>query len=181
MEGESQYPESFKRFLKTAKAVTGWEETRIREELRKEFPSFQSNKMSEYLDHLSRVMESEWSLERELAKHMSPRCPICGSETKGDLEWYGKHTKQPGWTCVEGGIRHFIEAKVNNICRLRGQEIQFPEVEVSDEEGVRDDSKGDAESGRSGHAEHSRAHIDMGVQTEGISSGPPARGEWQES
>ena len=44
-----------------------------------------------------------------------PPCPICGAETVRDRKWDGKYTKELGWRCKVGGLRHFLEAKAERI------------------------------------------------------------------
>lgn len=44
-----------------------------------------------------------------------PPCPICGAETFRDRKWDGKYTKELGWRCRAGGLRHFLEAKAERI------------------------------------------------------------------
>ncbi len=44
-----------------------------------------------------------------------PSCPICGADTFRDRDWDGKHTKQLGWRCCEGGLSHFLQAKAARI------------------------------------------------------------------
>ena|SRR5690554_4015694 len=44
-----------------------------------------------------------------------PPCPICGAETIRDRKWDGKYTKELGWRCTAGGLRHFLEAKAERI------------------------------------------------------------------
>jgi hypothetical protein len=44
-----------------------------------------------------------------------PPCPICGAETVRDRKWDGKYTKELGWRCRAGGLRHFLEAKAERI------------------------------------------------------------------
>ena len=44
-----------------------------------------------------------------------PPCPICGKETVRDRKWDGKYTKELGWRCTAGGLRHFLEAKAERI------------------------------------------------------------------
>lgn len=44
-----------------------------------------------------------------------PSCPICGAETVRDRKWDGKYTKELGWRCTAGGLRHFLEAKAERI------------------------------------------------------------------
>lgn len=44
-----------------------------------------------------------------------PPCPICGAETFRDRKWDGKYTKELGWRCTAGGLRHFLEAKAERI------------------------------------------------------------------
>jgi hypothetical protein len=44
-----------------------------------------------------------------------PPCPICGSKTFRDGDLDGKYTKEPGWRCARGGLRHFLEAKAGRI------------------------------------------------------------------
>ena len=42
-------------------------------------------------------------------------CPICGSKTFRDPRWDGKHTRTPGWRCMNGGLSHFLQAKAQRI------------------------------------------------------------------
>ena len=42
-------------------------------------------------------------------------CPICGSATYPDRRWDGKYTKDLGWRCTKGGLRHFLKAKAERI------------------------------------------------------------------
>lgn len=42
-------------------------------------------------------------------------CPVCGGKTYRDRTWDGKYTKEPGWRCINGGLRHFLEAKAERI------------------------------------------------------------------
>lgn len=42
-------------------------------------------------------------------------CPVCGGKTFRDSKWDGKYTKELGWRCVKGGLRHFLEAKTKRI------------------------------------------------------------------
>lgn len=44
-----------------------------------------------------------------------PPCPICGAETIRDRKWDGKYTRELGWRCTVGGLRHFLEAKAERI------------------------------------------------------------------
>ena len=42
-------------------------------------------------------------------------CPICGSKTYRDRNWDGKFTRELGWRCAKGGLRHFLDAKADRI------------------------------------------------------------------
>jgi hypothetical protein len=44
-----------------------------------------------------------------------PPCPICGGKTIRAPNWDGKNTREPGWRCESGGIRHFLQAKLQRI------------------------------------------------------------------
>lgn len=44
-----------------------------------------------------------------------PPCPICGSKTYPDHNWDGKYTRELGWRCTKGGLRHFLDAKAERI------------------------------------------------------------------
>lgn len=44
-----------------------------------------------------------------------PPCPICGAQTVRDRKWDGRYTKESGWRCTAGGLRHFLEAKAVRI------------------------------------------------------------------
>ena len=44
-----------------------------------------------------------------------PPCPICGGKTYRDRNWDGKYTRELGWRCRIGGLRHFLEAKAERI------------------------------------------------------------------
>ena len=56
-------------------------------------------------------------------------CPICGGKTYRDRNWDGKYTKELGWRCVKGGLRHFLEAKTKRIQRqLEENPWLFPPV-----------------------------------------------------
>jgi hypothetical protein len=44
-----------------------------------------------------------------------PACPVCGSKAYRDPDWDGKYTKELGWRCAKGGLRHFLEAKAERI------------------------------------------------------------------
>ncbi len=44
-----------------------------------------------------------------------PPCPVCGAEVVRDRKWDGKYTKELGWRCTTGGLRHFLEAKAERI------------------------------------------------------------------
>ena len=44
-----------------------------------------------------------------------PPCPICGAEVVRNRKWDGKYTKELGWRCTAGGLRHFLEAKAERI------------------------------------------------------------------
>ena len=46
-----------------------------------------------------------------------PPCPICGSKTFRDRDWDGKYTKELGWRCTKGGLRHFLDVKTERIKR----------------------------------------------------------------
>jgi len=60
---------------------------------------------------------------------MSP-CPICGAEVVRDRKWDGKYTKELGWRCSAGGLRHFLEAKAERIKEaLRRQQAAVSEHE----------------------------------------------------
>lgn len=50
-------------------------------------------------------------------------CPICGSQTYRDKKWDGRFTRQPGWRCSKGGLRHFLDAKAS---RIKKQLIENP-------------------------------------------------------
>ncbi|MDI6696234.1 MAG: hypothetical protein QME21_14405 [Anaerolineales bacterium] len=59
-----------------------------------------------------------------------PPCPICGAETIRDRKWDGKYTKELGWRCTAGGLRHFLEAKAECIKEaLRRQQSAVSEHE----------------------------------------------------
>ena len=59
-----------------------------------------------------------------------PPCPICGAETVRDRKWDGKYTKELGWRCTAGGLRHFLEAKAERIKEaLRRQQAAVSEHE----------------------------------------------------
>jgi hypothetical protein len=44
-----------------------------------------------------------------------PPCPICEGKTYRDRNWDGKYTKELGWRCTNGGLLHFLQAKVERI------------------------------------------------------------------
>jgi hypothetical protein len=44
-----------------------------------------------------------------------PACPICGSKIFRDRNWDGRNTRELGWRCAKGGLRHFLEAKAGRI------------------------------------------------------------------
>ncbi len=44
-----------------------------------------------------------------------PACPICGAATYHDRKWDGRYTREPGWRCEKGGLRHFLMAKTDRI------------------------------------------------------------------
>ena len=46
-----------------------------------------------------------------------PACPICGGKTIRCKEWDGKYTREMGWRCEDGGISHFLKAKLERIYR----------------------------------------------------------------
>ena len=50
-----------------------------------------------------------------------PPCPICGSKTHRDRDWDGRYTKTLGWICVKGGLRHFLEAKAEQIKKQQAE------------------------------------------------------------
>jgi hypothetical protein len=57
-------------------------------------------------------------------------CPICGAEIVRDRKWDGKYTKELGWRCTRGGLRHFLEAKAERIKEaLRRQQAAVSEHE----------------------------------------------------
>ena len=57
-----------------------------------------------------------------------PPYPICGAETVRDRKWDGKYTKEFGWRCTAGGLRHFLEAKAERIKEaLRRQQAAVSE------------------------------------------------------
>jgi len=59
-----------------------------------------------------------------------PSCPICGAEIVRDRKWDGKFTKELGWRCTAGGLRHFLEAKAERIKEaLRRQQAAVSEHE----------------------------------------------------
>ena len=59
-----------------------------------------------------------------------PPCPICGAETVRDRKWDGKYTKELGWRCSAGGLRHFLEGKAERIKEaLRRQQAAVSEHE----------------------------------------------------
>jgi hypothetical protein len=59
-----------------------------------------------------------------------PSCPIWGAETVRDRKWDGKYTKELGWRCTAGGLRHFLEAKAERIKEaLRRQQAAVREHE----------------------------------------------------
>jgi hypothetical protein len=45
----------------------------------------------------------------------SAQCGVCGAETVRDRKWDGKYTKELGWRCTAGGLRHFLDAKAERI------------------------------------------------------------------
>ena len=56
-----------------------------------------------------------------------PACPICGSRTYRDRAWDGKYTQTLGWRCEKGGLRHFLEARLQQIrAQLAGNPWLFP-------------------------------------------------------
>ena len=46
---------------------------------------------------------------------VEPACPICGSKTYPDRNWDGRYTRTAGWRCEKGGLRHFLEARTEQI------------------------------------------------------------------
>ena len=48
-------------------------------------------------------------------------CPICGGKTYPDHRWDGKYTKSPGWRCEKGGLRHFLQAKAEQIKKQQAE------------------------------------------------------------
>ena len=65
-----------------------------------------------------------------------PPCPICGAEVVRDRKWDGKYTKELGWRCTAGGLRHFLEAKAERIIRMRqhSQALRRNQAAVSEHE-----------------------------------------------
>jgi hypothetical protein len=127
---------SFDNFITVAIKRFGWTEERIKDELRKQYRHYDPKKEQAYLHHLQLLKDQEYAEQpeekerrRQLAEEQygPEKCPICGAPTKPSLEWYDKYQHIPGWTCTAGGIRHFMWWKINNIKRLRGEPILFPE------------------------------------------------------
>jgi hypothetical protein len=44
-----------------------------------------------------------------------PSCPICGAKVSRDRAWDGKYTHEVGWRCSQGGLAHFLQAKMDRI------------------------------------------------------------------
>lgn len=44
-----------------------------------------------------------------------PPCPICGAKEIREPEWDGKYTHELGWRCSQGGIKHFLQQKLERI------------------------------------------------------------------
>ncbi|MFZ6029753.1 MAG: hypothetical protein ACOYYS_18730 [Chloroflexota bacterium] len=67
----------------------------------------------------------------ERAPNPMPPCPVCGAATCRDRRWDGRHTQEPGWSCTQGGVSHFLQAKAERIrARLATDEKHwlFPPV-----------------------------------------------------
>jgi hypothetical protein len=59
----------------------------------------------------------------------NPVCPICGAATFRDRNWDGKYTRELGWRCEKGGLRHFLMAKTDRIKeQLRNNPWLFPPI-----------------------------------------------------
>jgi len=134
---ESVKRTSFDNFIMTAVKKFGWTEQRIKDELRKQYNSYDPKQEQVYLHHLQLLKDEEFAEEPEekarrekLAEEQyGPKiCPICGALTTPNLGWYDKFSHIPGWTCNAVGIRHFLWWKINNIKRLRGEPILYPET-----------------------------------------------------
>jgi len=64
-----------------------------------------------------------------------PPCPICGAETIRDRKWDGKYTRELGWRCSTGGLRHFLEAKAERIrMQQHSQALRRQQAAVSEHE-----------------------------------------------
>lgn len=201
-EAENKYPKSYRMFLDHATSLTGFTEDVIKDHLRAKFGTFTARDTGKYMNYLMTVKAKEDDVDplEETRKKMAETvpCPICGAVTFGDLDWYGKHTKTPGWKCKSGGTTHFIEHKANVIVakqnrrahELAMQVLPFKSVwmsnwmnifgeEVVNEEDIGDDPGGDQEPGRGRHGEDPGTNAGMdSVQqgdAEGVSNGAPAR------
>ena len=54
-----------------------------------------------------------------------PPCPICGAKVIREPDWDGKYTHELGWRCSQGGIRHFLQQKLE---RIRKNWIEHPYI-----------------------------------------------------
>ena len=62
-----------------------------------------------------------------------PPCPICGGKTFRDPVWDGKRTHTLGWRCSTGGLRHFLEARTEQIKRQRTENERRLQENLLDE------------------------------------------------
>jgi hypothetical protein len=46
-----------------------------------------------------------------------PPCPICGAKVSRAPMWDGKYTHEFGWRCTQGGVAHFLQQKMERICK----------------------------------------------------------------
>jgi hypothetical protein len=118
-------------FLSNAELEFKFTREEILQILGKTHQGFSKRKISDYrlLLSLARVKRNQEEMKDE---HIDTKatipCPICGKPTYGELNWYGKSTREGAWRCSVSGIKHFLWWKANQILRRQGKPIAYAEV-----------------------------------------------------
>jgi hypothetical protein len=107
-------------FYKEVIAETGFTKKRIKSILEGRYDTFEMSKLDEYKEAITTIhkLEEQQAAIERIKKYEEPDpipCPVCGAPTTGAIEWSGKYTRKPGWTCSKGGISHFLQNKAKEI------------------------------------------------------------------
>jgi hypothetical protein len=120
-------------FIRRASLSTGLTQDQAILALKGAFTGFRKENEALYMTFLKKLANSYQEAEENPppSKPSQIPCPFHPeSSTVGDIRWYGRHTRTPGWTCRVGGSWCYLRWRTDQILeRIGMKKVNWDEWE----------------------------------------------------